>query len=79
MVSNVIFINSLTALSEVKNYRLNKSLLVFRNTKIEINAKKLKCKKFLLSQNRLLYFFQILFLTALIKINQMLSLFQSSL
>lgn len=70
MVSNVIFINSLTALSEVKNYKLNKSLLVFRNTKIEINAKKLKCKKFLLSQNRLLYFFQILFLTALIKINQ---------
>lgn len=70
MFYTVIFINSLTALSEIKNYNLNKSLLVFRNTKFEINAKKLKCKKFLLSQNRYLYFFQILFLTLLIKIKQ---------
>ena len=70
MFSTVIFINSLTALSEIKNYKLDKSLLVFRNTNIKINAKKFKCKKFLLNQNRFLYFFQILFLTLFIKIKQ---------
>ena len=70
MVSTVIFINSLTALSKIKTYNVNKLLLVFRNTKIEINAKKFKCKKFLLSHNRFLYFLQILFLTLFIKIKK---------
>lgn len=70
MTSTVIFINSLTALSEIKTYNLNKTLLVFRNKKIKLHSKNFKCKKFLLNQNKFIYFFEILFLTLFIKIKK---------